>query len=136
MKKTLIRIPTNERCLIVEDSEARNDWFREKLPESIICTNPHEATVELVAADQYGYRFGIVFLDHDCVPRFVEHEEPEYRKLTFWAVAEYLAVKKFAGIVVIHSGNPVGAKRMADLLESAGVLVSIIPFGMFDIAEA
>lgn len=125
---TTIKIPSDYRCLVVEDSEARNEIFRRWLPEAVIATNPADALDHLKSD-----RFDVVFLDHDYHGlMFVDKSDPEYLNRTFWAVAQKLHRIGFIGQVIVHSGNPIGAKRMADLLsESADVFVS--PFGSFTV---
>ena len=128
----VVTIPADKSILIVEDNEERLKWFREKLAgmEFTICTTP-EAALEVLSV----YRFNIVFLDHDCVPRFVDPSEIDFESLTFWRVAQRLAVN-FDGNVIIHSGNPIGAKRMEKLLQDrSNARVTVAPFGNFDIVK-
>jgi hypothetical protein len=80
-------------------------------------------------------RFDIIFLDHDCDGKyFADPADPEFLNKSFWRVAQYLHKIRYKGQVVVHSGNPVGAERMAALLDAVSeTKVVVIPFGMFDI---
>lgn len=114
----------------MEDNQFRNDWFLSKLPDAVVADNPTAAVSILKTIE---YDFDIVFLDHDCAGKFfVSPEDPEYLNKTFWKVAQELHRTEYAGQVVIHSGNPVGAKRMQDLFGSS-IASHVIPFGQFDI---
>ena len=129
MNISTIQIPGLSRCLIVEDNEARHEWFRENLPGCSIAESPQIA-LEILKINQ---NWDIIFLDHDCHGRFfVEPTDPEFLNRTFWQVAQHLHRIEFPGQIVIHSGNPVGAKRMEALL-GPKCKVAVIPFGMFDI---
>jgi hypothetical protein len=128
---TIITIPADKSVLIVEDNEIRLNWFREKLAgmKYTTCSTPQKALNVLGV-----HRFDVVFLDHDAVPLFVDPSDPNHDDKTFFRVAQLLARNGFDGTVVIHSGNPVGAERMAHLLEDRGnIHVVIAPFGSFDI---
>lgn len=133
---TIIKVKNNVRALVVEDAEFRHDWFRKKLPGCIIASEPEDAIARFIIAENL-LPFDIVFLDHDlrvdlAGNRFmVSAEDPDYEKDTYWRVAQLLKGQNFKGTVIIHSGNPVGAKRMADLLSDLDVY--ILPFGSFDI---
>jgi hypothetical protein len=126
--KTKITIPSDYRCLVVEDSEVRNEWFAYKMPNCVIATNPLDALRELNE-----HEFDIVFLDHDCHGKFfVDPTDPEFLNRTFWRAAQKLHRDEFKGEIVIHSGNPVGAKRMFDLLKNK-CHPFVAPFGSFDV---
>jgi NAD+-processing family protein with receiver domain len=129
MNIATIQIPSHARCLIVEDAEVRLDWFLAKLPSSMTAVTPQEAIMILDISQD----FDVVFLDHDCAGSyFVDPADPEFLNKSFWRVAQYLHRTEFKGLVVIHSGNPVGAKRMEALLSSV-CKVAVLPFGSFDI---
>lgn len=78
-------------------------------------------------------QFGMVFLDHDCVNRFVDASDFQYNVLTFWETAQRLFDMQFKGVIVIHSGNPVGAARMAAMLREMSDTVFVFPYGTFDV---
>jgi hypothetical protein len=124
-----IRIPEEFSCLVIEDSEMRHKWFRSKLPDCTIATSPDEGVSILKTV---GDKFDIVFLDHDAVVEFVEPTDDGFLDRSFWCVAQQLYRMEFKGQIIIHSGNPVGAQRMAFLLKSK-CKVEVMPFGSFDI---
>ena len=128
--KTLITVPCNYRCLVVEDADFRIDWFRQKF----LNCNYHVATEPTGALELLQlFKYDVVFLDHDCNGRFfVDKSDPEYLNRSFWAVAKELRQMKFDGKIIIHSANPVGVMRMANLL-SRTCKVHVAPFGSFDI---
>jgi CheY-like chemotaxis protein len=126
--KTTIKIPKRYSVLVVEDNPIRHDWFRMKLPYCEIS----ETTKDAIAALTYFDKFDVIFLDHDTVHRFVDPSEPDFLDLTFWKVAQYLHRTEYKAQIIIHSGNPVGAGRMAALL-GPEAKVTILPYGTFDI---
>jgi CheY-like chemotaxis protein len=127
----IITIPADKLVLIVEDNVERIEWFEKTFRGTRyqICTSPLHA---LRFLDQW--MPDVVFLDHDAVPIFVAISDPDHADKTFFRVAQRLARDGFGGLVVIHSGNPVGAKRMADTIsERSDANVVIAPFGSFKI---
>jgi predicted O-methyltransferase YrrM len=120
-----ITVPFNTRILLVEDSFERIKWFRQQIGEQFVVGTTPERALDAIGESA---PYDLVFLDHDA-----KLDNP---KITFYTVAEKLAALKFAGVVVIHSYNPVGAARMAKLLkESTPATVSIYPFGTFAITR-
>lgn len=130
---TIINIPVDKSVLIVEDNEERLNWFREIFNGM----RYHTCMSSQDALDFLEYRTpDVVFLDHDAVPIFVSLSNPNYEDKTFFRVAQRLAKNNFNGFVIVHSGNPVGAKRMADLIsDRSEARVVIAPFGTFKIAR-
>lgn len=133
-----ITLSPNVTCLVVEDAPVRNKWFTSVLPHFDIAETPKVALAML-----YLHHYDIVFLDHDCrvdangIRTFVEPTDEDFLENTFWRVAQYLS-KSEAPIqdqpqVVIHSGNPVGANRMAALIRSVNPKVYVMPFGSFKV---
>jgi CheY-like chemotaxis protein len=99
---------------VVEDSEVRHEWFRHKLRglSYKIAETPDKA-VELIKSEH----FDIVFLDHDSgISMVLDHTDPMFLENTFWKAAQQLDRDEFKGEILIHSGNPIGAKRMYNLL--------------------
>lgn len=127
--KNIISIPTGYRCLAVDDSMARIDWFLRMVPNCQTATSPREAIKVL---DKSG-KFDVVFLDHDAVSIFTEPTDPDFLDKSFWRVAQYLHRTEYDGVVLIHSCNPIGAKRMAALL-GVKCTVYVFPFGSFDVS--
>jgi hypothetical protein len=129
MNKAIIRIPASARCLAVDDNGIRLDWFRERIPGCVLASSPQEAVMTLDTSEE----FDIIFLDHDCDGMFfADPTDPEFLNKSFWRVAQRLHRTEYSGRVVIHSGNPVGANRMAALLGPTAS-VHVLPFGSFDI---
>lgn len=127
MKKTVISIPEHSLVLAVDDNENRLKWFKNRYPEIKLAETPAIAKLYLERNE-----FGIVFLDHDCVPGFVDSQDPDFQTKTFWSVAKKLMSS--TAVVVIHSGNPAGAQRMARLLETRPFGVTFVyPIGTFEI---
>lgn len=133
-----ITMSPNVTCLVVEDAPKRNEWFASVLPHFDIAETPKVALAMLAL-----HHYDIVFLDHDCrvdahgVRTFVEPTDEDFLDSTFWRVAQRLAGSE-APVedqpqVVIHSGNPVGANRMAALIRSVNPRVYVMPFGSFEI---
>jgi NAD+-processing family protein with receiver domain len=131
MTKTEIKLTPNVTCLVVEDNDIRNDWFARVLPNFDIARTADEALVFLGAQIQHPY--DMVFLDHDCIHGFVDPTDPDFLNKTFWRVAQALHRTEYPTTVVIHSGNPVGAARMAALIKSVNPHVYVMPFGSFDV---
>jgi hypothetical protein len=105
---------------LVEDSAERIKWFNQKVQRMTVACRPDWALEEL----NHGAPFDIVFLDHDA--------QWNDATKTFMSVALRLAELEFSGTVVIHSMNPVGAKRMAHVL-GRHATVQVMPFGTFEI---
>ncbi len=127
MMKTMLRIPKNRSVLVVDDNEDRLRWFRNEYPGVKCAETPAIAKLYL---DRL--LFDIVFLDHDCVPNFVDPQDPDFESKTFWSVAQKLMDS--TAVVVIHSGNPAGAQRMAALLRTRQLGETFIyPIGTFKI---
>lgn len=128
MTKNIVKLSPNIHCLVVEDNEVRHSWFQSVLPNFEIAPTP-EAAIDAINQGDYD----IVFLDHDCVPLFMDPVDPEYLTKTFWTVAQHMRKIEYSGTVVIHSGNIYGAARMAALLRETNPQVYVMPFGTFDV---
>ena len=107
--------------LVVEDTEDRISWFRQRLPKAFFAKNAEAALGALSRRE-----FKIVFLDHDL---HWMHADSSIFKGTGKEVAHYMAEQRFQGIVVIHSRNVEGAAAMKKFLPSA----RLAPFGSFEI---
>lgn len=127
MKKNVIRIPEHSNVLFVDDNEDRIRWFKARYPAGKAAETPAIAKLYLERGS-----FDLVFLDHDCVPSLVDPQDPDFESKTFWSVAEKLMSS--AAVVIIHSGNPVGAENMAKLLRTRSVGETFVyPIGSFEI---
>ena len=119
-----VRIPEKSRVFLLEDSDHRIKWFRERLPNIVVATNVEDAIKILSEAV-----FDFVFLDHDL--QLVDYQSyKESRTGTGRDVAKFLSGTGFVGKnVFIHSWNSMGAAAMKDCLAGAYA----IPFGQFEI---
>lgn len=107
--------------LVVEDTEDRISWFRQRLPKAVFAKNAEAAFQALERQ-----AFKVIFLDHDL---HWMHADNSIFKGTGKEVARYLAKKGFKGIVIIHSLHVEGAAAMKRCLANA----RLAPFGSFDI---
>jgi NAD+-processing family protein with receiver domain len=115
----------NQRVLLLEDSPNRIQWFKERLENLIIVSTVSDAIDEISTAYP---QFHALFLDHDLGMLDAKGNcGPEGNGFIF---ARHLADIGFAGEnTVIHSWNPVGAKKMKEELPQA----IIAPWGTFEI---
>ena len=115
------------RVLIVEDDEARCAWFRERLRGSRLdVTCDVRTAVGWLAERDYS----AVLLDHDLADEHYFASEPDDER-TGYAVARWLADNPTAqrdALIVIHSLNYAGARRMLEVLRAAGREAEHIPF--------
>lgn len=107
-------VPAHWRVFVLDDTEDRLRWFRERIPQMRSATTS-AAALEILSKEQ----FDLVFLDHDL--SWVDAGFPEKQFGNGKEVARYLARKKFAGRVVIHSKNEDGVKVMAKILPAATI---------------
>jgi CheY-like chemotaxis protein len=115
------------RILIVEDDEARCAWFRARLEgsELDVTCDVRQAVAWLAERD---YR--AVLLDHDLSEEHYFSSEPDDER-TGYAVARWLAENPTAqrdALIVVHSLNYTGARRMVEVLRDAGRDADHIPF--------
>jgi CheY-like chemotaxis protein len=115
------------RVLIVEDDEARCAWFREHLrgrPLDVTCDV--SVAVRWLAERDYN----AVLLDHDLADEHYFSNEPDDER-TGYAVARWLAENPTAqrdALIIVHSLNYAGARRMLAVLRDAGREADHIPF--------
>ena len=114
-------IPTDWPVLVVEDTEDRISWFRERLPNAVFAKCAKDAFRALNQQE-----FKVIFLDHDL---HWMHADNSIFKETGKEVARVLAEKDFQGIAIIHSRHEEGAAAMKKYLSNA----KLAPFGSFDI---
>lgn len=107
-------VPENWRVFVLDDTQDRLDWFRERLPE-MSCAKTAKAAIEALTAQ----KFDLVFLDHDL--SFMDAGFPDRQFDNGKEVARFLAISKFAGKVVIHSKNDQGVRAMKKVLPDATV---------------
>lgn len=116
-------IPTSWPVLVVEDTEDRISWFRQRLPKAVFARNAEAAFHALGRLE-----FKVIFLDHDL---HWMHADNSIFKGTGKEIARFLARKGFQGIVIIHSRHVEGAAAMKKFLSGA----RLAPFGSFDIVS-
>lgn len=107
--------------LVVEDTEDRISWFRQRLPQAVFAKTAETA---LRALSQH--EFKVAFLDHDL---HWMHADNSIFMGTGKEVARFMAQQRFKGIVIIHSKHVEGAAIMKKFLPNA----RLVPFGSFDI---
>jgi CheY-like chemotaxis protein len=115
------------RVLIVEDDETRCAWFRERLAGSLLDVTCDVATAVLWLAER---DYQAVLLDHDLTDEHYFSTEPDDER-TGYAVARWLAehpTSQRDALIVVHSLNYVGARRMVEVLRAAGREAEHIPF--------
>lgn len=119
--------------LFLDDDQARHDSFSKGLKRRGIdseLAEIHVAYSIMEAQDelQDNTAFDIAFLDHDLSGRQMVMQ----REGTGTIVAEHIAAmpqEQQPKLVVVHSFNAIGAQRMMEILQNAGVRCLYIPFG-------
>jgi CheY-like chemotaxis protein len=114
-------IPPDWPVLVVEDTEDRISWFRNRMPKAVFAQNAEAAFRALEQHD-----FKVIFLDHDL---HWMHADNSIFKGTGKEVARFMAQRDFRGIVIIHSKHEAGAAAMKKYLSNA----RLAPFGSFEI---
>lgn len=109
------------RILVVEDTEDRISWFRQRLPNAVFVKSA-EAALEALSQQE----FKVAFLDHDL---HWMHADNTIFKGTGKEVARFMAQQGFKGIVIIHSKHEDGTAAMKKFLPDA----RLAPFGSFEI---
>ena len=114
------------RLLLIEDSNARINQFREWLPEGVVlvvAASAGRAIGTLQHSNPYDYA-GIL-LDHDLEQQVVNPDEVFFNGSN---VVNTLVAKISNEVpVLVHSINPMGALNMRRKLEDAGFDVTISP---------
>ncbi len=118
-------IPAGHKVFVLDDTEDRLRWFRERFPEMKFAKTAQGA-IDILAAEQ----FDMVFLDHDL--SFMDAADITRQFGNGKEVARFLAIRKFAGKIVIHSKNEDAVKIMAKILPQA----TIARFDEFEIFTA
>jgi hypothetical protein len=123
-----VRLKKSWQVLLLEDSDERADWFKQRIPN---LDHAYTSKAAIKALD--GKEYDFIFLDHDLgglgqyADRVIVSQEKEE---TGTFVAEYLAARGFIGThVLIHSWNAQGVQRMLAALRHANA----IAFGQFEI---
>jgi CheY-like chemotaxis protein len=114
-------IPSDWTVLVVEDTEDRISWFRQRMPKAVFAKNAEAALRALEQQD-----FKMIFLDHDL---HWMHADNSIFKGTGKEVARFIAKNGFQGKVIIHSRHVEGASAMKKYLSNARLAL----FGSFEI---
>jgi DNA-binding NarL/FixJ family response regulator len=124
----IFTVPSHWRVFVLDDTEDRLRWFRERLQPAACVREAKTAqhAIEILSAEA----FDLVFLDHDL--SWADAGFPDKQFGNGKEVARYLAIAKFAGRVVIHSKNEAGVAAMKKVLPQA----TIARFDDFDIVIA
>ena len=113
------------RVLFLDDDQARHDVFARECPALLIAAHSHAEAVSALSEAV----FDIAFLDRDLGDFGPQgYGKPE---ATGEDTARYIASmppERRPALVVVHSWNKQGARRMADTLIDAGVRVRVCPF--------
>jgi hypothetical protein len=107
-------VPEHWRVFVLDDTEDRLSWFRQRL-HKMRYAKTAEAALQILSVET----FDLIFLDHDL--SWMDAGYPKRQHGNGKEIARYLARTKFSGRVVIHSKNEDGVKAMAKLLPAAAV---------------
>src|SRR5215813_2180359 len=116
----VLKLPPDSSIFILEDSEDRQKWFFQRVPDARFHSVVEE-TIEFLST----FSPDVCFLDCDLDWK----ESLPGRVQGGIRVAAFLARIGYTGRIVIHSVNEQGAQRMKDLLPHA----EVHPFGTFEI---
>jgi len=107
------------RVLILDDSEERQAQFARQWEghEVVAAVSALEATRALE-----GERFDVVTLDYDL------GDFSPCGSMVAYYIAHDLPVEKRPGRIIIHSGNPYGARDIAARLRDVGIESELQPF--------
>jgi hypothetical protein len=121
--KVTFNIPRSWSVLVLDDSEDRISWFRQRL-HNVKFAKTSAAAIDLISQ----HNFKVAFLDHDL--HWMDAGFPNRQHGNGKEVARYLAIHAFDGLVVIHSRSG-QAEAMARILPHA----KVSRFGDFDINQ-
>ena len=115
------------RVLILEDDEVRCYWFQQQL-----AAREHDITCDIQQAIEWleKHDYGTILLDHDLTEEHY-YSDAHDDEATGYAIAAWLAAhpeRQPDAVIVVHSLNYVGAKRMLDVLRNAGREAEHVPF--------
>jgi hypothetical protein len=120
----IVRVPKQWRVFVLDDTEDRLSWFRQRLPKMRYAKTAQDA-LEILSNEP----FDLVFLDHDL--SWLDAGFPDRQFDNGKHVARRLAYINFQGQVIIHSKNEQGALAMKKILPQA----TLERFGDFDIVS-
>jgi CheY-like chemotaxis protein len=108
---TTFTVQSDWPVLILEDTQERITWFKERLPKAV-----YVATADAAIEALNTYQFRAVFLDHDL---HWMHADNTIVKGTGKEVALHLKKTGFPGVIVIHSKHDDAADVMQKILPHA-----------------
>lgn len=114
------------RVLFLDDDQRRHEVVKPLLVgHNCVMVETAQEAIEALAGD----RFDLALLDHDLGGKhYVDSEDPT----TGYRVAEFISImppNHRPSLVVVHSFNEPGGKRMVHVLKDAGVNAEYVPFG-------
>lgn len=118
---TTFTIQPGWSVLVLEDTEERIDWFRERIPHAVYVKTA-DAAIQALSSQM----FRVIFLDHDL---HWMHADNSLVKGTGKEVARHLKKIDFQGVIVIHSKHEEAAVVMKRILPQA----KVARFGEFEI---
>ncbi len=121
--KLTFNIPRSWPVLVLDDSEDRISWFRQRL-HNVKFAKTSTAAIDLISQ----HNVKVAFLDHDL--HWMDAGFPNRQHENGKEGARYLAIHAFDGLVVIHSRSE-QAEVMGKILPQA----KVCQFGDFDINE-
>jgi CheY-like chemotaxis protein len=116
------------RVLILDDDENRHSEF-ERILHDVSRLHVYTAT-QAIAALRDNAPYDLVCLDHDlgdCQNRMLATEPGDGTQVAQF-INLHLERSHYPKKVMIHSWNPAGRRRMADLILAVGIPVTIKPF--------
>lgn len=109
------------KIMILDDRQERLDYLSEMYSGcEIYCARNYAQAINLLAA----HKFELVSLDHDLGDFYVAEMDENLVERTGSEVAEYIKnmpADQIPDEIIIHSSNPVGARRMLSILDGYNV---------------
>lgn len=124
------------KVLVLDDMNTRHKWFITALIGHVY--HPVYSSASAIQELQL-FEFDMIFLDHDLEEQHYNvwanaelNDEAFFNKLerTGYDVAKWMVdnSNNKQAQVIVHSLNPVGSKRMVDLLTANGYNAKYVPF--------
>jgi hypothetical protein len=123
--------------LFLDDDKLRHTAFRDNYPRREGDVIHHVFTYREAVEHLHAFDYDVMFLDHDlsledvmCNPDGPTNAKTGYDFVKYFGLSEQVYQKILARdtFVVVHSYNPVGAKRMVDQLNDYGIRNIYQPF--------
>lgn len=117
----------SERIFFLDDDITRRRRFQmNRIGRDLTIAQNYTEACEILASTV----FDVAYLDHD-LSELAAAGQPGAEEKTGTHVAEFIAAlpaDRRPRLVILHSYNPVGRKRMSDILGAVGVCCKIQPF--------